>query len=221
MSRARCFAYRNGANQRAVTTTLSPGVLVAFEGIDGGGKSTQAAKLAAWGAARGYEVVSTREPTQGPLGQKIRASRFSGRLSPEEELRCFIEDRREHVAQELAPALARGALVIIDRYYYSNAAYQGALGMDPLAIIAANEAFAPKPDVVFLLDLGPTAGLERVQRRGEGQDLFETAEALTRCRALFLSLPGPVVRLDAGQAPEAVHALVVDHMTPLVSARER
>lgn len=198
---------------------LQRGVLVTFEGIDGGGKSTQAGLLAEWGNGQGLEVVLTKEPTHGHWGQKIRDSKFTARLSPVEELNCFIEDRREHVAELIRPALERGALVVIDRYYHSNAAYQGALGLDPLDIIARNEAFAPRPDVVVLLDVVPSVGLERVQKRGEGQDLFETIEALTRVRAIFAELPGPFVRIDAKQPRPTVHQKIIEAVAPLVKAR--
>lgn len=164
------------------------GRLLAFEGIDGSGKSTQARKLAEYLRAQGREVLLTREPTDGPWGRKIREARFKERLSPEDELHAFIEDRKQHVTEEIAPALARGAVVIIDRYYYSTAAYQGARGLDPQQLLATNRAFAPKPDVVVLVDVTPEQALQRISSRGEGQDLFETKAALTAVRENFLQL---------------------------------
>jgi dTMP kinase len=195
------------------------GVLVAFEGIDGGGKTTQAARLAEWGKGQGLEVVSTKEPTSGPFGQRIRASKFTARLSVDEELECFIEDRKQHVAELVAPALERGALVIIDRYYYSTAAYQGARGKNPREILARNEAFAPVPDVVVLMDLPVQLGLSRVQTRGEGQDVFENTEALTRAREVFLSLPGPVLRLDASRTKDELTVDITVHVAALIAQR--
>ena len=164
------------------------GRLLAFEGIDGSGKSTQARKLAEYLRAQGREVLLTREPTDGPWGRKIREARFKERLSPEDELHAFIEDRKQHVTEEIAPALARGAVVIIDRYYYSTAAYQGARGLDPQQLLATNRAFAPKPDVVVLVDVTPEQALQRISSRGERQDLFETKAALTAVRENFLQL---------------------------------
>src|SRR4051812_21288936 len=98
----------------------SPSVLIAFEGIDGSGKSTQAAMLGAWLNGQGREVVLTKEPTNGPHGTRLRQPFMAGRLSPREELDCFVADRREHVESLIKPALARGAVVIVDRYYYST-----------------------------------------------------------------------------------------------------
>jgi dTMP kinase len=184
-------------------------VLVAVEGIDGAGKTTQVELLEAWGRARGLEVVRSKEPTTGPWGMKVRESKFKGRLSPDEELECFIKDRQEHVAQLLRPALARGALVIVDRYYYSTVAYQGARGVPPEALLARNRAFAPVPDLLVLLDVDPQLGLSRIHQRGLGQDLFESVEELTKARAIFNGLTGShVLRLDASQSTDALHAAI-------------
>lgn len=189
------------------------GVLVAFEGIDGSGKTTQAALLESWAKGQQLEVISTKEPTTGPFGMRIRNSKFTQRLTPQEELECFVEDRKEHVAQLLLPALTRGALVIVDRYYYSSAAYQGARGLDPQVVLATNRAFAPVPDRVFLFDLDVAAGLQRVQTRGLGQDLFETHEELTRARAIFNSLrDSHIVPIDATKPIAEVHAKVVTEL---------
>jgi dTMP kinase len=190
---------------------LPLGVLVAFEGIDGSGKSTQARLFAEWARQKlGLEVISTREPTDGPWGKKIRQARFTARMSPEDELAAFIADRREHVETLIKPALARGAVVVIDRYYYSTVAYQGARGLNPQALLALNRAFAPVPDLVVLVDLDPKAALERISARGEGTDLFETLTALTKVREIFLSLiDSHVARIDGARPPEVVFGEVL------------
>jgi dTMP kinase len=193
-----------------VSTPLPHGVLLAFEGIDGSGKSTQARMFADWAEARGLEVVRTREPTNGPWGRKIREARFTARMSPEDELAAFLADRQQHVTELINPALARGALVIIDRYYYSTVAYQGARGLDPALLLAKNRAFAPKPDLVVLVDVEPKLSLERIAARGEGVDLFETLDALTKVRAIFLSLHEPhIARIDGAHPPDEVFQRVV------------
>jgi len=193
-----------------VSTPLPHGVLLAFEGIDGSGKSTQARMFADWAEARGLEVVRTREPTNGPWGRKIREARFTARMSPEDELAAFLADRQQHVTELITPALARGALVIIDRYYYSTVAYQGARGLDPARLLAKNRAFAPKPDLVVLVDVDPRLSLERIAARGEGVDLFETLEALTKVRAIFLALNEPhIARIDGAHPADEVFQRVV------------
>jgi dTMP kinase len=187
------------------------GVLVAFEGIDGSGKSTQAVKLGAWAEGLGYEVVQTKEPTAGKWGRRIRESMFQRRLPPREELKCFVEDRREHVKTLIRPALERGAFVIIDRYYYSTVAYQGARRMDPKQVLKLNRAFAPMPDVVFMMDLDPRQSLRRVSGRG-ARDKFEKLSELIKVRELFkdLALREPhVVMVDADRTAAAVHRDVV------------
>ncbi len=183
------------------------GFLLVLEGIDGAGKSTLARSLAAWLRERGRTVVLDREPTDGPHGRALRESAKSGRLPPEGELELFVKDRREHVANVIAPALARGDVVILDRYYFSNAAYQGARGLDPAAIIASNEAFAPVPDLVLLLDVDPAAGHTRIGARGSALDDFEGAAYLADVRRIFLSLDRPFIRrIDAARSAAEVAA---------------
>jgi len=176
------------------------GFLLVIEGIDGAGKSTLARALAAWLRERGRTVVIDREPTDGPHGRALRESAKTGRLSASAELELFVKDRREHVANVIAPALARGEVVILDRYYISNAAYQGARGLDPARIIADNEAFAPVPDLVLLLDLDPARGHDRIGARGSALDDFEGAAYLADVRRIFLALDRPFIRrIDAGR----------------------
>lgn len=192
-------------------------MFIAFEGIDGSGKSTQAKKFVEWARAQGREVVSSREPTDGPWGKKIREARFTARLSPQDELEAFINDRKEHVESLIKPALARGAIVVVDRYYYSTVAYQGARGLDPQALLARNRAFAPVPDCVVLVDLDPKLALERIQSRGEGTDLFENLAALTKVRQIFLSLvDSHVAVIDGARDPEVVFADVKARLLPLM-----
>ncbi len=180
--------------------TRRRGLLIALEGIDGAGKSTQIQRLAQALRREGLDVVTTREPTAGPHGRRLREL-FSDRaaLNPDEELRLFIEDRREHVATLIGPALAAGKVVLTDRYYFSTAAYQGAVGHDPAAILATNEAFAPRPDLVLLLTLPPTFGVRRVRElRGERPNDFEREDYLRRVAAIFAGFTQPcLVRIDA------------------------
>jgi dTMP kinase len=163
-------------------------MFIVIEGIDGTGKSTQAQQLAAWLRDQGREVIVDYEPTLGIHGKKLRDSFVNGRLGPEEELELFLADRREHVEQVIAPALATGKTVILDRYYFSNMAYQGAIGFDPTEIRRRNEAFAPVPDLLFILDLDVDTALSRIGGRGDTANEFEKRENLERCREIFLSL---------------------------------
>lgn len=164
------------------------GLFIVLDGIDGTGKSTQAQRLGEWFARAGRDVVLSREPTDGPWGRKLRESAARGRLSPEDELDYFLKDRRQHVTELIAPALAAGKVVILDRYYFSTMAYQGARGFDPAEIRRRNELFAPVPDLLLILDLDVDAALERIGARGDTANAFEKRENLQRCREVFLSL---------------------------------
>lgn len=167
---------------------MSQGIFIVVEGIDGTGKSTQSKRLAEWFRSRGREVVLSREPTDGPWGKKLRESATTGRLSAEEELECFLNDRREHVEMSIKPALAEGKVVILDRYYFSMMAYQGARGFDPAEIRRRNEVFAPQPDLLLILDLSVESAHGRIGARGDTANEFEQRDTLSRCREIFLSL---------------------------------
>lgn len=194
------------------------GLLVVFEGIDGAGKSTQIRRLEARLAVVGIAAISSREPTDGPWGRKIRASAVSGRMSPEDELAAFVADRRQHVAELIAPALARGDVVMIDRYYFSTVAYQGARGFDPAELLAAHR-FAPAPDVLFIFDLDPAVGLARVRARG-ASDQFEMEDELRRVREIFLGLAvaGREV-IDASLPPDEIASVVIDRVAAAYATR--
>src|SRR5207302_10040024 len=129
-------------HRAAMSRPNAPGWLVVVEGIDGAGKSTVVRRLAEHCAARGLACVTSGEPTRGPWGMRLRQSMSEGRLSLEEELELFLKDRAEHVAKVICPSLAAGKVVVLDRYYLSTAAYQGARGADPGKILETNERFA-------------------------------------------------------------------------------
>lgn len=167
---------------------MNKGFIVAFEGIDGSGKTTHSRLLAEWLIEQGREVVVEHEPTQGPWGRKLRESGSTGRLAPEKELEYFIEDRKQHVQEVILPAISQGKVVILDRYYFSNMAYQGTRGLDIDEIRRSNEAFAPRPDLLVILDIEVDKALQRIGARGDIANEFEKKENLEQCRAIFLDL---------------------------------
>ena len=170
-----------------------------FEGIDGAGKTTHVRLLDERLRRAGYDVLCLKEPTEGLWGQKLRQLAQHGRqaISPATELEWFLLDRREDVERNIQPALARGRIVVLDRYYFSTMAYQGALQLDPEEIRARNEAFAPPPDLLFLLHLPATQGLRRVRRRGTLSH-FERLDYLERVAAIFAAMDFPYLRrIDA------------------------
>jgi dTMP kinase len=183
----------------------APGWLVVLEGIDGAGKSTVLNRLSDHCRNRGFAPVVSFEPTRGPWGMKLRRSMTEGRLSLGDELELFLKDRAEHVETVIRPALQGGKVVLLDRYYLSTAAYQGARGADPDAILVENERFAPRPDLVLLLDFDPVAGIERIRARGDAPNTFEQLDQLREVRRIFLGLERPFMRrIDAAQSPDQV-----------------
>lgn len=180
-------------------------LFIVIEGIDGTGKSTQVRLLAEWFRSQGREVITSREPTDGHWGKLARNS-GNVRLSAEEELELFLKDRAEHVEQLIQPSLAAGKVVILDRYYFSTMAYQGCRGFDPADIRRRNEAFAPVPDFLFILDLDVDSALGRIGARGDIANEFEKRENLERCREIFMTLKGEsfVHVVDTNRTPDEV-----------------
>ncbi len=188
------------------------GVLIVFEGIDGTGKSTQLELLAKALREKGYPVVSTREPTDGPYGKKIRNLYVNRNgVSRKEELELFLADRREHVENLLLPALGDGKIVLCDRYYLSTIAYQGAAGFDLDEIMRMN-SFAPQPDLALIFQATPATSIERItKKRGDILNDFEQVESLAKVATVFESLDLPYVRrIDATGTIESIHASVIE-----------
>ena len=174
------------------------GLLIAFEGGEGTGKSTQSALLAQWLRSAGHDCVVTYEPGGTRLGVRVRSLLLdpSGApMSARAEALLYAADRADHVDTVIRPALDRGAVVVTDRYVDSSLAYQGAgrdLPVDEVERLSRWATGGLRPDLVILLDLDPAVGLERAGRRAAPADRLE-AESLEfheRVRRAFLSLAG-------------------------------
>jgi dTMP kinase len=142
-----------------MTSPIPGGFLIALEGIDGAGKTTQAHMLESYCHVRQLDCVRSKEPTNGKFGWILRRAAKTGRLPVAEELNICIQDRAEHVEAVIRPALAQNQIVILDRHYFSNAAYQGARGTSPKSILQMNESFAPH--LLVILDHSAIPGLLR------------------------------------------------------------
>jgi len=201
----------NSLHDPAAEPPRRPGVLLALEGGEGAGKSTQARLLAIWLREQGYDVVTTHEPGATKIGLRLRAllldTAHAG-LSPRAEALMYAADRAEHVQSVIIPALERGAIVVTDRYVDSSLAYQGGGRQLPVDEIAELNAWATDglmPDLTILLDLAPTTGLGR---RVSSADRLESepVEFHQRVRAAFRSRaaadPARYLVLDAAR-PEA------------------
>ncbi len=182
------------------------GLLLALEGGEGAGKSTQARLLAIWLRDQGYDVVATQEPGATKVGMRLRAllldTTHTG-LSARSETLMYAADRAEHVASVIRPALERGAIVVTDRYVDSSLAYQGAGRLLPVSEVATLNQWATgglMPDLTILLDLAPAVGLQRRERSGDRLEAEPTAFH-ERVRRGFLALaeaePGRYLVLDA------------------------
>lgn len=192
-----------------ITPTASRGFLIAFEGLDGVGKTTQRNLLAKALQARGISCICTAEPTQGVWGQKIREfSRFT-RLTAQEELDLFILDRKNHIKNLIAPALQAKKVVLTDRYFFSSVAYQGSRGLSPQDILQQHH-FCPVPDLVFLVDIPAEICMQRILQRSSPPDQFEVLDSLQKCRTIFLEIATDrFVVLDGSLDVQEIHARVL------------
>lgn len=164
------------------------GLLVALEGIDGCGKSTQARWLVERLNELGHRAVTFREPGDSVYGRELRRIFVEGRdITPEREMELFLEDRRIDVRDNIAPALAAGKIVIMDRYYLSSVVYQGVLGLGFERVQEANEAIAPRPDLTLILDIGVDEARKRIRAARGGTNTFEGAEYLEQVRDAYIA----------------------------------
>lgn len=186
------------------------GVLVAFEGIDGAGKTTQANLLVSALLQADEPVTASKEPTTGDWGLRIRRSAAAGRLRPMEELKYFLRDREQHTQNLIRPALSKGNTVILDRYYYSTIAYQGARGFSVNDLKEMMEERFLVPDAVFLLDIDPAISLQRIAKRGDVPNEFERLQNLEKTRRVFLSLKDKrIILINAAMPIDCVHKEVL------------
>ena len=197
------------------------GWLIVFEGIDGTGKSTQCKEMEVYLNKIGIPVSRFREPTDGVWGQKIRKILTVGRgdVTREEELSWFIEDRREDVKNNINPSLSANKVVLLDRYYYSTAAYQGALGLDPDSILRENENFAPIPDRAYIFTAPPEECLARIESSRDSYSSFEKLEYLKQVQKIFDSFQGTNIKnIKSSGTIEDIHAQLCKDVHQLIDS---
>lgn len=199
----------------AAPATARNGLFLSLEGIDGSGKSTQARRLADTLRGEGRDVVLTREPGGSPGAEELRALVLQGdpdRWSPETELLLFTAARRDHLERTIRPALARGAVVICDRFADSTRVYQGVTRGDLRATVDALHALmiGQDPDVTLLIDIPPETGLIRAKSRQTAEERFEDMglPMQHRMRAAFLDLaaanPARIRVIDGDTDPDTL-----------------
>ena len=191
------------SHQRGCRELEKRGVFIVIEGLDGSGKTTQA-KLLAEKLSRSHRTVYTAEPSRGKIGVFIRDRCLYGekRLATTVEALLFAADRIEHVEKEVKPALAKGKLVISDRYVYSSLAYQGASDLS-LDWIKAINKYALKPDFAVFIDVAPETVLQRLNRR---KSVMETLETQRKVREIYLDFvaKGELIRIEGNKPTKEV-----------------
>jgi dTMP kinase len=190
-----------------------------FEGIDGSGKSTQARLLADALRLTGHEVVLTREPGGSPGAEEIRRLVLEGstdRWSAETEILLFTAARRDHLEKTIRPALARGAVVITDRFADSTRMYQGISRGDLAQVVDDLHALmiGVEPDLTFLVDLPAEMGLARAQSRAGAEMRFEDMGLAlqSQMRSGFLALAAKHPRfavIDGTKSQDAIAAQIL------------
>ncbi len=201
---------------------------IVLEGLDGAGTTTQAARLVTALRASGHEVVATAEPTDGPIGRRIR-SVLSGaeRVADLTMALLFAADRSEHLADPdggIHAELARGRYVVCDRYLFSSLAYQGGLcGFDYVRML--NSRFALPEHLVFL-DLPGRVGLERIKTRGHSE-IYETPEfqdtvyrGYRQALEYYAHSAMRIHRIDGSRNPHAVAAEILGRLA-ITPAQQR
>ncbi len=199
---------------------LKRGLLIVFEGIDGAGKTTQAELLYSHLRNRNFDVIQSKEPTDSIYGLKIRKLAQGERehTSAKDEYQLFIEDRKIHVNNLIKPALDAKKIVILDRYYFSTVAYQGAIGLDPKEIQQENESFSPIPEIVFLINVPPRVGIRRIQKgRKEDPNTFEQEDKLQDVSDVFSKLcESYIVSIDGTDEIESIHKKIIHIIDDIV-----
>ncbi len=177
------------------------GKLIVFEGIDGSGKTTVSKLFHKYLIDNNIESSWFREPSDSIWGKKIRdlADKMDS-IPIEDEFIYFLEDRKIDVKNNILPALKNGKIVILDRYYFSSACYQGARGLNIEKIISENRKFSPEPDLLFLIDVDITTALKRIKRsRGTEAKLFEKESFLLEVRKNYLNLKFDFIKIINGK----------------------
>lgn len=196
------------------------GRLIVLEGLDGAGTTTQAKRLVGYLTEQGMAAHQTREPSDGPIGKLIRQMLTGGHAIDEQKIAqstfglLFAADRLDHIQREIEPQLAKGALVVSDRYYHSSLAYQGT-GADRDWITQLNSR-ARVPDLTIFLQVRPEVAAARRAAAGRVQELFEDIEMQEQVAAGYkatlseLAAQGERIEMLDGEAsPDDVFAAIV------------
>ena len=204
------------------------GLFIVFEGLDGTGKTTQILKLLNFLKASNYDVISFYQPTHGSWGLKLRKLFIDGHIIPiRDEIQLSVNDRRESVERDILPSLQENKIVLLDRYYWSNAAYQGILDESYEYILAQNSDF-PEPDIIIYFDIDVDTAYKRIlNERKEIPNQFETTANLKKSKEIFekiiqeKSFSGTLLTVPAEKDPEKVFEIIKKEILPLIKKWEK
>lgn len=178
-------------------------MFIVIEGIDGSGKTSLVNDLYLWLIREGYDVVRTKEPTNGYFGQRINThlTNKNSDLTPEQVTKLFFLDRNDHTENFLNPNLAReGRIILCDRYYHSTIAYQGSLGLDWRKIEEDSKNRFIKPDLVIVLQVDPKEAISRIEKSRYSSERFEKKSFLEKVDEIYKYLGGnEIARIDANR----------------------
>jgi len=209
------------------------GRFIVLEGLDGAGTTTQVERLAAALRAEGHAVLTTREPSDGPVGTLIRQALTgrlvlpggAGPLAPETLALLFAADRTDHLKARVLPALEEGKVVLCDRYVLSSLAYQGA--SLPMAWVEQVNGYAVPTDLTLFVGVAPEVAARRRAARGGAAELFEADEAQRRIARQYVAAirrrakKERIVHIDGEQGIEAVTAASLAEIRKLFGRRKR
>ena len=203
---------------------IYPGLFIVFEVIDGTGKTTQIKKLLEYLLEKNFRAVSFYQPTHGAWGKKLRQLFIDGHVIPiNDEIQLSINDRRESVENQILPALKEKKIVLLDRYYWSNAAYQGILEKSYEYILEQNKEF-PEPDIIVYFDIDVKIAYKRIlDERKEIPNQFETEKNLKKSKSIYEAIRAnekfshPILLIKASESPDDVFNQITRGLMPLVN----
>ncbi len=209
---------------------MKKNLFLAFEGIDGSGKSTQVKRLADKLKNAGHEVYTTCEPTTGPIGKMIRDI-FNHRMSGDQRTiaALFVADRLEHLLNQtdgIIKKLAEGYTVITDRYYFSSYAYHS-VHMDMTWVMEANKFSAQllRPDLNVYIDIAPEISMDRIKKERDSVEMYETLDNQRKVYAKYAEAfeheksSEKILIVNGHQAPEKIAEDIWNNLSGLITPR--
>lgn len=195
------------------------GLFITLEGPDGCGKSTQVNLLSEWLKSEGYDIKTTKEPGENPIGELIRKS-LEGKieLPPESQALLFASDRILHISKIIEPSLKEGKVVVSGRYVYSSLAYQTSLGL-PWNWVESINKYAMEPDLAIFLDVPPEVAGERIDSSRETDKFEKNLELQKKVRRAYQDIAeeNDFPLIDGTLSKEKVHEKIKSEVRKILT----